>query len=76
VLSALPGKAPISHGYFISFNYVFFKALGAWRLALGAWSLELGAWSLELVDFSLCTCTTIILRPTYGVEELPTAGQV
>ena len=47
---------------FISFNYVFFVALGAWRLALGAWSLELGASvkgridARQFVARSACAC--------------------
>jgi len=36
VLSALPGKAPMSQDYFISFNCVRFMALGAWSLELEA----------------------------------------
>jgi len=33
---------------FISFNYVFFVALEAWRLVLGAWCLKLAACGLFL----------------------------
>ena len=36
VLSALPGKAPMSQDYFISFNCVRFMALEAWSLELEA----------------------------------------
>jgi len=46
----------------ISFNYVFFKALEAWRLVLAAWRLKLLKNFSQLAKYDAGSCSCGVMK--------------